>query len=170
MDTNLVYTACPIMKNTIRIPVLLTLISFMSGCLYAQVLQTNNVTPYDFLSIMHYARNGLSKNGNNTILPKPEYWSFVDKIDQRAGLSYYDKDAMRMYYTWFPQVPLIVSPANNESNVLRYNLLLSWNRAPGDLGYDYQIAAAPSFHELIMENTVKKSDSESLGTLVYTTM
>lgn len=35
-------------------------------------------TPYDFLSIMHYGRNSFSKNGRDTIVPKPEYAEFIN--------------------------------------------------------------------------------------------
>ena len=37
---------------------------------------TMNVTPYDFLSIMHYSRLHFTSNFKNTIEPKPEYANF----------------------------------------------------------------------------------------------
>src|SRR5207244_444519 len=35
-------------------------------------------TPYDFLSVMHYSRNAGSKNGKDTIVPRPGFEKFID--------------------------------------------------------------------------------------------
>jgi hypothetical protein len=48
-------------------------------------------TEYDFLSIMHYHRQSFSKNGGDTIVPKPGYEQYLDVMGRMWHLS--DGDA-----------------------------------------------------------------------------
>jgi hypothetical protein len=56
---------------------------------------TTNETPYDFLSVMHYARTAFSTNGLDTIDPKPAYSQYLNvmghpdpvlSVSDRAGV------------------------------------------------------------------------------------
>lgn len=48
-------------------------------------------TPYDFFSIMHYDRKAFSKNGKDTITPKPAYAQFGNVMGTARTLSSRDK-------------------------------------------------------------------------------
>lgn len=56
------------------------------------------ITPYDFLSIMHYRKNQFSKNGEDTILVKAPYEDFQDAIGRKSRLSYWDGETMAALY------------------------------------------------------------------------
>jgi hypothetical protein len=57
-----------------------------------------NKTPYDFMSVMHYARSAFSKNGGDTMLPKAEYMEFADKMGHTTELSPGDIVTIRSVY------------------------------------------------------------------------
>jgi hypothetical protein len=48
---------------------------------------SKQLTPYDFLSIMHYDRRAFSKNGRDTIVPKPEFTQYIDVMGRVKQLS-----------------------------------------------------------------------------------
>jgi Astacin (Peptidase family M12A) len=60
--------------------------------------KTELLTPYDFLSIMHYSRKSFSKNGGDTIRPLPPYEKYADDMGFQNQLSEYDKLAIRTLY------------------------------------------------------------------------
>jgi hypothetical protein len=60
--------------------------------------KTDLVTGYDFLSIMHYHRDAFSKNGRDTIVPKPPYASMITRIGNSTELSPLDISAIRKLY------------------------------------------------------------------------
>ncbi len=53
---------------------------------------------YDFLSIMHYSRKAGSKNGKDTILPRPNYLHFADQMGFALHLSELDGLALQKLY------------------------------------------------------------------------
>jgi hypothetical protein len=57
---------------------------------------------YDFKSIMHYAKNHCSVNGNNTLSPKPGYdlgtYQLGDAVLKNAALSTFDADFAQEVY------------------------------------------------------------------------
>lgn len=55
-------------------------------------------TPYDFLSIMHYQRRAFSKNGEDTIVPRPGFEAFASVMGRGAGLSELDIQAIQTIY------------------------------------------------------------------------
>ncbi len=55
-------------------------------------------TDYDFHSIMHYGRKAFSKNGKDTILPKPQYGEYADVIGRANGISRLDAELMAQIY------------------------------------------------------------------------
>ncbi len=56
------------------------------------------LTPYDFLSIMHYSKNAFSKNGKQTLLPRPGYESYTDVMGTAGHLSNSDILAIQKLY------------------------------------------------------------------------
>lgn len=67
-------------------------------------LKSKNLTPYDFESVMHYAKSDFGENKANTILPRPAYKEFANIMGQRSHLSELDKEGMAAVYG--PRVPL----------------------------------------------------------------
>ncbi len=59
---------------------------------------SNPLTPYDFRSIMHYSRVAFSKNGNDTIVPKPGYEEYLNIIGRVPSISESDAKAMAALY------------------------------------------------------------------------
>ena len=53
---------------------------------------------YDFDSVMHYRRNDFSRNGQNTIEPKPPYWNYLYTMGQSDHLSSQDISGMVQRY------------------------------------------------------------------------
>lgn len=70
-----------------------------------------NETPYDFLSIMHYSRNGLSVNSQDTIEPLAPYGAFINVMGQQFDpvLSRADRAGMAAIYGPGPTVTNIVT-------------------------------------------------------------
>lgn len=56
------------------------------------------VTPYDFLSIMHYSRRAFSKNGKNTIVPRPPFSKYLEVIGTVRRISKSDALTMAQMY------------------------------------------------------------------------
>jgi hypothetical protein len=56
------------------------------------------IGPYDFGSVMHYAKNAFSANGQDTIVPRAGYESQAANMGQREGPSGNDLAAMRDVY------------------------------------------------------------------------
>jgi len=56
------------------------------------------LTPYDFLSIMHYPKWAFSKNRSDTITPQPGYEGYLNLMGQRISLSPGDALAARRLY------------------------------------------------------------------------
>lgn len=63
-----------------------------------RVVQTENCTPYDFGSIMHYGRSFFSTNGNPTLLPQSEYSTFAGLMGGRQDLTQSDIQDVRVAY------------------------------------------------------------------------
>lgn len=61
-------------------------------------LTTNNPTPYDFGSVMHYGPYDFSANGNKTITPKAGYETAAANMGQRSSLTVYDRQGMASLY------------------------------------------------------------------------
>lgn len=59
---------------------------------------TENFTPYDFHSIMHYSRKAGSKNGLDTIVPRAPYADMIDVIGRGNGLSQGDRETIGALY------------------------------------------------------------------------
>jgi hypothetical protein len=59
---------------------------------------------YDFGSLMHYGKDAFSKNGQDTIVPKPGYESQASKMGQRDGPSSNDLTAMQNVYRLAPRM------------------------------------------------------------------
>ncbi|MCB0349832.1 MAG: hypothetical protein KDD38_01535 [Bdellovibrionales bacterium] len=59
---------------------------------------TELLTPYDFLSIMHYRQNAFTKNGQDTIRPRAGYEKYADHIGHAKHLSELDQFAIRALY------------------------------------------------------------------------
>ena len=59
---------------------------------------TDGYTPYDFYSIMHYGRRSSSKNGRDTIVPRPGYASMIEIIGRGSHLSEFDRNAIAAMY------------------------------------------------------------------------
>ncbi len=55
-------------------------------------------TPYDFLSIMHYERDAFSKNGKDTIVPRPGFEAFASVMGTAGHLSELDIQAIQTIY------------------------------------------------------------------------
>lgn len=55
-------------------------------------------TPYDFFSIMHYSRTAFSKNGQDTIVPKPSYSQYIDIMGRVVQISRGDAAALVNLY------------------------------------------------------------------------
>jgi hypothetical protein len=55
-------------------------------------------TPYDFLSIMHYDRKAFSKNGQDTMVPFPQYEQFIDIMGNVQHISPGDAQTMAALY------------------------------------------------------------------------
>jgi hypothetical protein len=71
------------------------------------------VTPYDFRSIMHYSRRAFSKNGKDTIVPRPGYEQFIDVMGHVPTVS--AADAAYMAYLYGPPKTGSATPATAES-------------------------------------------------------
>jgi hypothetical protein len=54
--------------------------------------------PYDFLSIMHYDRKAFSKNGKDTIVPRPGFEQYIDVMGRVEELSPEDGQAVARIY------------------------------------------------------------------------
>jgi hypothetical protein len=59
---------------------------------------TKNFSEYDFLSIMHYHRKSHSKNGFDTIFPRPRFIQFIDVMGRAKDLSAGDIAAIQALY------------------------------------------------------------------------
>ncbi len=86
----------------------------VSGGIGNFVLLTNSINqgPYDFLSVMHYARNYLSVSSNlDTIVPLPAYTQFINLMGQPGPvtLSVGDRAGMAAVYGAGPTLSSIVT-------------------------------------------------------------
>ncbi|OFZ22866.1 MAG: hypothetical protein A2X94_17580 [Bdellovibrionales bacterium GWB1_55_8] len=61
-------------------------------------LDSRPLTPYDFLSIMHYGRDEFSKNGKDTIVPRPEYMDYIDDMGKAKAPSAADAITLSTLY------------------------------------------------------------------------
>lgn len=59
---------------------------------------TDNCTPYDFGSVMHYSPTAFTANGGPTILPRPAYADRVEAMGQRERLTGLDGQAIAVLY------------------------------------------------------------------------
>ncbi|MEO6316892.1 MAG: M12 family metallopeptidase [Chitinophagaceae bacterium] len=73
-----------------------------------------DIGTYDYGSIMHYGKNGFSKNGNNTIDIKIPPGSAATTIGQRDGMSSKDKAGINSLYAMGPckEDCIGINPAN----------------------------------------------------------
>ena len=71
-------------------------------------LDSRPLTPYDFLSIMHYGRTVFSKNGKDTLVPQPEYMRYIDVMGRGKTVS--TADAITMSALYGPPVDLTELP------------------------------------------------------------
>ena len=55
-------------------------------------------TPYDFFSIMHYSRKATSKNGQDTLVPRPGFEHLIDVMGRATRLSDLDREAISAMY------------------------------------------------------------------------
>jgi hypothetical protein len=112
---------------------------------------TLNVTPYDFLSIMHYSRLSFTSNFSNTIEPKPEYIHFLRHMGIQDKLSKYDKEGINILYSF---IPVLVSPTNNATSVSQQEVTLEWKSFWGAYGYNIQMALDDSFNNITLDKNV----------------
>ncbi|MCP4711683.1 MAG: hypothetical protein GY869_23945, partial [Planctomycetes bacterium] len=63
---------------------------------------TTNYGAYDFDSVMHYSKYAFSKNGNDTIVPKPAYSGWLNLMGQRDHLSTTDISGISQRYGALP--------------------------------------------------------------------
>ncbi len=56
------------------------------------------LTPYDFLSIMHYSKNAFSKNGKQTLRPRLGYETYTDVMGKAGHLSSSDVLTIQKLY------------------------------------------------------------------------
>ncbi|MBU6375450.1 MAG: hypothetical protein KGQ59_05600 [Bdellovibrionales bacterium] len=59
---------------------------------------TEQPTPYDFFSIMHYSRKAGSKNGLDTLVPRPGFESMIHIIGRQTHLSAEDRRTLASLY------------------------------------------------------------------------
>jgi hypothetical protein len=129
---------------------------------------TLNVTPYDFLSIMHYSRLSFTSNFNNTIEPKPEYMHFLRHMGVVDKLSKYDKEGIQILYSF---IPVLVSPTNNATSISQKEVILEWKSFWGAQGYNVQIALDYNFNNIIIDKNVffERPRVEGQGYEIYST-
>lgn len=65
---------------------------------FERIASSVNHGSYDFDSVMHYARLAFSRNGQNTIQPRPAYSQFLYAMGQLSHLSTSDKAGMTQRY------------------------------------------------------------------------
>ena len=53
---------------------------------------------YDFDSVMHYPRNGFSSNGSDTLQPRPNYSTYLNRMGQVSRLSTSDRNGLSQRY------------------------------------------------------------------------
>ncbi len=56
------------------------------------------LTPYDFMSIMHYSKDAFSKNRQDTMRPKSEYIQFLNTMGKSGNISKLDAATMAALY------------------------------------------------------------------------
>jgi hypothetical protein len=91
-----------------------------------EIRSGTSLTPYDFLSVMHYRRNAFSRNGNDTITPKPGHEAAAADMGQSSYLSVRDRQGLATMYggpdmtfytpvspAWSSDVILSSQPGNN---------------------------------------------------------
>lgn len=61
--------------------------------------QSTTYGGYDFDSTMHYEKNAFSRNGQNTMEPRPPYAAWLNTMGQITHLSQLDKSGMAQRYT-----------------------------------------------------------------------
>jgi hypothetical protein len=79
---------------------------------FALLLDSNNVTSYDFLSTMHYSRNAFSIEPDlDTIEPLPAYMQYIDVMGNDYGLelSTNDRQGMASVYGTGPTISSVVT-------------------------------------------------------------
>ncbi|MGI8808775.1 MAG: M12 family metallopeptidase [Acidimicrobiales bacterium] len=83
---------------------------------WARIPDTTNWSGYDFLSIMHYSRNGGSKSPDlDIIVPKPGYTQYIDEMGRQPGMSRLDRSAAATAYGPPAQAPSALVTNTQES-------------------------------------------------------
>jgi hypothetical protein len=122
------------------------------------IMPTINYTPYDFLSVMHYGRFTLSKNGKETIHVRKEYSLFLNKIGNRQSLSTLDLEGLRKLYSY---MPALIYPDKNELNVPADKCTFSWSDFPDATEFHIQIAEDQLFQKVVKDEIQKSTNLES---------
>jgi hypothetical protein len=72
------------------------------------------LTPYDFLSLMHYPRGGFSKNGQDTITCNPPYAQYQDQIGNMTFMTHLDAQGLQAKYGPSSASPALTSLGSNQ--------------------------------------------------------
>jgi hypothetical protein len=119
------------------------------------IIPTLNYTPYDFLSVMHYGRNTLSKNTEDTIRPKAPYMLYIDRFGNRQSVSELDKEGIRKFCAY---MPVLISPPDGQVDVDAGNLELCWYGFREADKFQVQVARDSNFTEIVAEQIVPAVD------------
>jgi hypothetical protein len=133
------------------------------------VLSTINYSPYDFLSIMHYPRNALSKNGKNTIVPREEYREYLFSMGTYYAISKLDKIGVTKIYSG---IPALISPGDLADQQPYNGVILEWSTFPDAVAYQIQISKSNTFDALSSNESITAVNPDpplTMGTQTYTT-
>ena len=98
------------------------------------VVASTNYGAYDFDSLMHYSRDACSKNGLNTIEPKPAYSQWINLMGQTDHLSFLDAWGMAQRYggRGTLQSPTVTARTGWFG---AGDVIVDWDAVPGATGY-----------------------------------
>jgi hypothetical protein len=114
---------------------------------------------------MHYGRNTLSSNGEDTIRPKKPYSHYTSVIGQRDSLSLLDREGIRKLYSL---MPILMKPEKGHYSATVHNLKVTWSTFPNVLEYQVQIAKDSTFVHIVDEQFMPNIDENRYALEVQT--